>query len=205
MKTDEFAGVALYLNRLYPGRFATLSPELSAIWVETLAAIPLETVYLAIKRWAAQNQSTWAPNAQALADTAELILADEERKAEQEKRFRARSTEAVNYAAIVDAAAKQQQDPSAMAWARGHATMLAAVLEDPSLTTHDKKYAAYAAWCERFAAQHPQDAEDWHAEAAWWRDGAHGRPSLGTRRVPMMSSARPYTSAYDHDDTDIPF
>jgi hypothetical protein len=214
MRVDEIPGIVAYLSKLYPTKFVGMNPAMAEVWAEALERFPMKTVYQAIKRWASQNQSTWAPSAKALADTAELILVDEEASAEQARRVRARGAEGVSYAALVEQAAHQQADPTAVAWASGHATMLRAVLEDPQLNTQDKKYAAYADWCERFAAQHPEDADDWRAEAAWWRSGAHGKPSLGTRRTPMMSPPKgvaPYrgkqAAAQDTDGTypDIPF
>src|SRR5207244_11204933 len=57
-------------------------------------------------------------------------------------------------------------------WARLHVEMVMHGIPRPG------HYDEAALACEHYASIDPDNAPDWLAEAAWWRDGAHGRPLL---------------------------
>lgn len=185
-----------YLAHLYGEKFAKPTGAMVDLWASELKGVDRKAMYDAVKTWVRQHRPDYPPTLQGLLDTLETIKQAEEEEADILRQAQHRNEQPYTYLDAMDQAANREGS----AWAHCHVQMVLRGLGS------DRNLEETALQCEAYAAQYPEDAHDWHTEAAWWRSGAHGRPSFSGARSPVATGMM-YAAAYEREpgEDDEPF
>ena len=169
MDSNEVRHLITRLRGLYKERFSAVSEAMVDVWIDELATISQPLMVATLRAWLRANTF----RAPTLNDLLALAVEVGNGLEEQQRRARIASTPlpSRSSAEILDDAARS----SASIWGKCHVQMFLAGV----CATGREEEAAHM--CEDFAAAYPDDADDWWAEAAWWRGGCKGKPYVRQR------------------------